>query len=342
MRYSSAAVLSTIVVGQAAAANLHNRHASFHARRQAEVKRSAANEVDWSKVAYDLSDVDWSSVFATPTPTPAPAAAPKVAEVADYKTQAEPTPSSTKQEPTTTSAKPAATSAESNDPLGDLGDALDNVGDAIGGLVSSIFDDVQDWVEELGCKKGVNKQSQWDGIWVGGDSKWKAEFINDRSDQDMLLFCWRALGYSGMSVKANQPDISVKIPAGKSLELSWKEGVPSACAPVFPGYKDDGFQINNTWWEVTFGASGAFDVSRNINMNGDSISSKGSKCVSDMNTCVFKCKNGLDTCEQGSDYDLFNCNSSGGGGGGYDPIMAGTGGGCSMGQNGETVKVVIS
>jgi len=35
MRYSSALVLSTIVVGQAAAANLHNRHASFHARRQA-------------------------------------------------------------------------------------------------------------------------------------------------------------------------------------------------------------------------------------------------------------------------------------------------------------------
>jgi hypothetical protein len=35
MRYSSAAVLSTLVVGQAAAANIHNRHASFHARREA-------------------------------------------------------------------------------------------------------------------------------------------------------------------------------------------------------------------------------------------------------------------------------------------------------------------
>lgn len=34
MRYSSALVLSTLAVGQAAAAN-HNRHASFHARRQA-------------------------------------------------------------------------------------------------------------------------------------------------------------------------------------------------------------------------------------------------------------------------------------------------------------------
>jgi hypothetical protein len=35
MRYSSAAVLSTLVVGQAAAAHVHNRHASFHARREA-------------------------------------------------------------------------------------------------------------------------------------------------------------------------------------------------------------------------------------------------------------------------------------------------------------------
>jgi hypothetical protein len=33
MRYSSALVLSTLAVGQAAAA--HNRHASFHARREA-------------------------------------------------------------------------------------------------------------------------------------------------------------------------------------------------------------------------------------------------------------------------------------------------------------------
>jgi hypothetical protein len=35
MRYSSAVVLSTLAVGQAAAANTHNRHASFHARREA-------------------------------------------------------------------------------------------------------------------------------------------------------------------------------------------------------------------------------------------------------------------------------------------------------------------
>jgi hypothetical protein len=339
MRYSSAVVLSTVVVGQAAAANLHNRHASFHARRQAEAKRSADN-VDWSKVAYDLGDVDWNSVFATPTPTPTPAAAPKVADV---KAQAEPTPDATKKESSTTSAKPAATSTESGDVLGDLGDALGDLGDDITDAVSDFLDGVEAWAEKLSCKTGVNKKSAWDGIWIGGDSKWKAEFTNDRSNEDMLLSCWKANGFSGMSINVNSPDILVKVPAGKSIELSFAEKMPAACAPAYPSTKLAMFGgINNTWWEVTFGKDGAFDVSRNVNMNGDSISSKGSKCVSDMETCVFKCKNGMDTCEAGTDYDLFNCNASGGGGGGYDTVMAGTGGGCSMGQDSETVKVVFS
>ena len=306
-----------------------------------EVKRSADNNVDWSKVAYDLGDVNWSSVFATPTPTPAAVA--KVS-VADVKAQAEPTPYATKEQPTTTTAaKPAATSAESNDLLGDLGDAISDIGDDITDAVSDFLDGVEAWAEKLSCKTGLNKKAAWDGIWIGGDSKWKAEFINDRSNEDMLLSCWQAHGFSGMSINVNSPDILVKIPAGKSLELSFKEKISAACAPVYPSTVLAQFGgINNTWWEVTFGKDGAFDVSRNINMNGDSISSKGSKCVSDMETCVFKCKNGKDTCEAGTDYDLFNCNASGGGGGGYDPIMAGTGGGCSMGQESETVKVVFS
>ncbi|KAG9187572.1 hypothetical protein G6011_05443 [Alternaria panax] len=347
MRYSSAVVLSTVVVGQAAAANMHNRHASFHARRQAESKRSAGNDVDWSKVAYDLGDVNWNSVFATPTPTPTPAAAPKVS-VPDVKAEAEaeakPTPSAPKEEPLTTpSAKPAATPAESNDVLGDIGDALSNIGDDISDAVSDLLDGVQEWAEKLQCKTGLNKKSSWNGIWIGDDGKWKAEFINDRSNEDMLLSCWQAKGFSGMSLNVNSPDVLVKVPAGKSVSLSFQEKMPSACAPLYPSTALAQFGgVNNTWWEVTFGKDGAFDVSRNINMNGDSISSKGSKCVSDMETCVFKCKNGMDTCEKGTDYDLYNCNASGGGGGGYDVVMAGTGGGCSMGQDSETVKVVFS
>jgi len=200
---------------------------------------------------------------------------------------------------------------------------------------------VQEVADKLKCKVGKNEQSNNGAIWIGDDSEWTAEFINNK-DEDAVLYCWASNGYNGMIVTKFQPEISVGIKPGKSVTLSWAADVPSACAPVFSGTQTSIFGgLDNTWWEVTFGLHGAFDVSRNVNMNGDSISSKGSKCTSDMDTCVFKCTNGLSTCEKGSDYDLFNCSANNGGGGGYDANVAGTGGGCSMGANSEHVKVVL-
>lgn len=335
MRYSSALVLSTIVVGQAAAANLHNRHASFHARRQAEAKRSADNQVDWSKVAYDLSDVDWDKVFAKPTPSaPAPAPAKPEAQAAEVKqVDSAPKPSSSSPAPQAPSKAPEPTPAK--DPLGDI---LDDVGD----IVENALNGLQSMITGLGAKIGKNPKTNENGIWLGKDSKWRAQFTNDNS-QDAVLFCWRSNDFKNMCINEMQPEISVGLKSGQSVDISFEENASAACAPVYPGTKLAMFGgVDNTWWEVTMGPQGAFDVSRNVNMNGSNISSKGSKCTSDMDTCVFKCKNGMSSCEKGTDYDLFNCQSSNGGGGGYDPIMAGTGGGCSMGQNGEVIKVVLS
>ena len=200
---------------------------------------------------------------------------------------------------------------------------------------------VQEVAEKLSCKIGKNDKSNNGNIWIGSDSDWTVEFINNKNE-DAVLYCWASDGYNGMIVTKFQPAISVGIPTGKSITLSWAADVPSACAPIYPSTTTAMFGgVNNTWFEATFGKYGAFDISRNVNMNGDSISSKGSKCVSDMETCVFKCKNGLDTCEAGTDYDLYNCNASGGGGGGYDVKVAGTGGGCSMGESSEHIKVVL-
>lgn len=352
MRYTSALVLSTLAVGQAAAAN-HNRHASFHARRQADAKRSAGNNVDWKAVAYDLNDVDWdkvnwSSVFASPTPTPAaqvtptvvpeektsekvaPTSSAEVVKVQEVKTSA--APSSTKE----TSSAPAATTSASHD-----------IGDFIGDLVEDLLDGVEDIVKSLGIiSTGRNDKSNNGAIWVGEDGDWKAEFTND-ANEDAVIFCWKADGFSGMSLNVNQPEISVGLKSGQKTVVSFAANVPAACAPAYKDTKLANFGgLDQTWWEVTFGQYGAFDVSRNVNMKGRQISSKGSKCTSDMNTCVFKCKpvNGVepDACEKGTDYDLFGCGAGTGGGGGYDPIMAGTGGGCAMGSSSETVKVSFS
>lgn len=298
-------------------------------------KRSADSELDWSKVAYDLSNVDWDKVFAKPTPSAAAQPEAQVAEAkqvnaypqASSSSSATPTPT-----PTSTQTKaPAATSTSASDPLGDL---IDGIEDALNGL--------QSMITSLGAKTGKNSKTNVNGIWIGKDSNWRAQFTNDAS-KDAVLFCWRSNDFKNMCINEMQPEISVGLKSGESVDISFEENASAACAPVYPDTKLAMFGgVDNTWFEVTFGSQGAFDVSRNVNMNGSNISAKGSKCTSDMDTCVFKCKNGMTTCEKGSDYDLFNCNSSNGGGGGYDSVMAGTGGGCAMGSSGEVIKVTLS
>lgn len=339
MRCSSAVVLSTLAVG-GAAANVHGRHASFHARRQADSKRSAGAEVNWKDVAYDLKNVDWnainwSSVFASP------AAKPTSAPAAPQQQKATPTPTSeAKKEPAATSAaapvaeKPAS-SSQAAKPSSSVGDKISNVVDDVMFGVASI-------ANKMGAKVGTNSKTNNGGIWIGSDSAWGMEVTNTGSQQ-AVFFCWKANGFSGMSINVNVPDISVGLQPNQKVDLSFAPNVPAACAVANSNSKLAMFGgVDDTWAEVTFGEWGAFDVSRNVNMKGSTISMVGSKCTSDMNTCVFKCKNGSDTCEKGTDYDLFNCDASNGGGGGYDTKMAGTGGGCSMGSSSEKIKVSFS
>lgn len=203
--------------------------------------------------------------------------------------------------------------------------------------------DVASVANKLGAKVGKNNKSDNGGIWIGDDSAWQMEITNS-GRQATVIFCWRANGFSGMSINVNAPDISVGLKPGQKISLSFAANVPAACAPASDNSRLAIFGgIDDTWAEVTFGQNGAFDVSRNVNMKGTKISMTGSKCTSDMNTCVFKCKDPASAfCEKGTDYDLFNCGSGNGGGGGYDPIMAGTGGGCAMDSNGEKIKVIFS
>lgn len=329
MRYSTAMVLSTFAVGQAAAA--HNRHASFHARRQAENKRSTDN-VNWEGIAYDLKDVDWekvnwSSVFNKP------AAATPTAEQKTSTPVVTPTP-----EVKTSAAAPTTTKAADPAPSSTAGSSNSN--NSGSNLVSDVMVGVASIANKIGAKIGKNDKSNNGGIWIGSDSAWGMEVTNN--GEDAVYYCWRENSFTGMSVNAFQPDISVGIQKGQTIKLSFAENVPAACAPVTSSGKLALFGgVDNTWAEVTFGSTGAFDVSRNVNMNGCSISMVGSKCTSDMNTCVFRCQDSsAKSCETG--YQLDNCSASNGGGGGYDPVMQGVGGGCAMASSGEWIKVSFS
>ena len=207
--------------------------------------------------------------------------------------------------------------------------------------MSDLLHGVDTIIKSLGIKgTGINDKSNNGGLWIGDDSPWKTEFTNDGSG-DMVVFCWKANGFSGMSLNVNLPAISVGLKQGESVTVSFAPNVPAACAPAFSDTKMANFGgIDNTWYEATFGNNGAFDVSRNVNMNGNGISAKGSKCVSNMDSCVFKCQDSsASSCETG--YTLAGMDSAGCGGG-YDAAMDGVGGGCSVGSDGETVKVTFT
>jgi hypothetical protein len=84
-------------------------------------------------------------------------------------------------------------------------------------------------------------------------------------------------------------------------------------------------QVSNTWGEFTFADPyTTFDVSREVNMGGHALSLSGFGCTSNMDTCVFKCTDGSNSCLTA--YSLFNC-----AGGSQPGAGAGTFGGAASG-----------
>jgi hypothetical protein len=304
-------------------------------------KRSPDNAVDWAKVSYDLKDVNWdevnwSSVFAASSA--AAAKATPTPEAVKAQAYVSPTPEAKKETPTSAAAPSSIKAAETSAAAPSKTASSSN---PIGDVVADVFAGVASIANKLGAQIGKNDKANNGGIWIGDDSEWGMDVTNTGSSE-AVFYCWKANGFSGMSINKFIPDVSVGMKAGQTVSLSFAANVPAACAPATAATKLALFGgLDETWAEVTFGNNGAFDVSRNVNMNGCNISMQGSKCKSDMETCVFKCQDpNAQSCEKG--YDLLNCHAGNGGGGGYDTVMAGVGGGCSMASDGERIKVSFS
>ena len=281
------------------------------------------DSVDWSKVSYDLTNVDWSKVDYGNKPAGSSAPAPAPAQANSYTVQ----PSPAEKPAASPSAKPSASPAA----------YVQSTGDTTSDYTSGLAE----MAKKLDFKVGKNDKSSNGGIWIGDDSQWKAEFVNG-ANEDALIYCWRSAGFTGMCVQSNAPDVSVLLKPGKKVTLSFAPGVGTACAPAFGNTKVSSFGgIDNTWFEATFvDQYGTFDISREVNMQGRTISAKGSKCTSDMETCVFKCADAnAKSCEKG--YKLLNCADKGGHEG-YDSVMQGASGGCKMGEKAEKITVTVS
>lgn len=182
---------------------------------------------------------------------------------------------------------------------------------------------------------GVNAESDTDNVWIGKNGPYTNKFIN-KSGKRVILVVW---GTEGSWVNAKRPDITVSIPAGKKKTLSFSNTANGAWAVVGKDTQLVNGQISDTWGEFTFGPYGVVDVSREVNMNGRKMAIHGPQCVTDMDTCVFVCPSGMETCWQ--EYELHNCDNGSQPGANYGQFAGMPSGGCGgMGESAHLRTII--
>ena len=166
-------------------------------------------------------------------------------------------------------------------------------------------------------------------VTVGTDGPYTSQIVNSAS-QSFDLVCW--LASTEGFVKAYNPSVVTTVAPGASTTLTFANGATGACAPVYASTTlTANGQINNTWWEWTFEPSGTMDISREVNANGNAISSHSpAGCTASLTNCAFVCPAGESSCAVG--YEVTGCT----GGGAED----GTSYGC--GWNGASSAALVT
>lgn len=190
--------------------------------------------------------------------------------------------------------------------------------------------------------QGVNSYSNNGNIWIGGDGPNTFTFTANAGVDVTLIFWANPTGdYSSSFMNVRQPQISYSIADGQQITVSMANGLSGGWAGLYNGMTvlSQYGQIYNTWGEITTGDSGTVDVSREVNMGGNGMSIKlDSGCVSDMNTCVFKCNSG-NTCGDSGTYSLMNCAAGSQSGASYGLYAGNPSGGCQGFSNGGHMSV---
>jgi len=153
------------------------------------------------------------------------------------------------------------------------------------------------------------------GIWIGKDGPNQFTFRNAGAGPAMTVIVWDfpAGDFEASFLNVRQPKISYSLPkVGDTVTISLANGISGGFASLVTGRTrlSNFGQLDNTWGEFTTGSWATVDVSRLVNTRGDPMNIKvqGSGCVTDMDTCVFTCKNqALTFCGQSGEYNLTNC-----------------------------------
>ena len=123
-------------------------------------------------------------------------------------------------------------------------------------------------------RAGVNAADSSGGVWLGSDGPYTNEFSNS-AGEDIILVIW---GPDASWVNAKTPLITVSIAKKATKIVSFASGSIGAWSAIYSDTKLVNGQISNTWGEFTMSPEGVVDVSREVNMNGHTMSVVGPSC----------------------------------------------------------------
>ncbi|KAB5576593.1 hypothetical protein GE09DRAFT_1170177 [Coniochaeta sp. 2T2.1] len=183
--------------------------------------------------------------------------------------------------------------------------------------------------------QGTNARSNNGNIWIGSDGPNKFVYTN-RANTPIILIVWDnpPNDYQSSFMNVRKSKISYSLAAGASVTVSMANGVSGGWSALY-NHKttlSQYGQIYNTWGEFTTGNYATVDISREVNMGGNTMDAKVStSCTTNMNTCAFVCKSG-NTCGTSGSYDLINCSGKNAAYGLYNGNPSG---GCQGWSNGS-------
>ncbi len=184
--------------------------------------------------------------------------------------------------------------------------------------------------------QGINPTANNGIMWIGSGGANLFSFYNN-AGVDVALVMWYCPPntYTCSFVNAYQAEITISIAAGATKVISVANGISGAFAGLYNDITilNSYGQVYNTWGEFTTGGDYAtFDVSREVNMGGNSLTMSSSTCTSNMSKCVWECNTG-NSCETG--YSLINCAAG-------SQTSANPGGGCMGISNGGNVAITFA
>lgn len=194
------------------------------------------------------------------------------------------------------------------------------------------------WLAKQGMVAlGVNDFIPNGRIWIGsqGPNTFK---ITNENNQPATVVVWHHYDYTSSFVKTKQPIITYSLNHEESVTISMENAISGAWSfmtrnrTVF----NEWGQVFNTIGEFTSGKDATVDISRLVNMNGESMTVvTQSGCLANMDKCAFKCIVG-NSCWEPNTYELdAGCENFG-----HDSNNQPSGG-CKGWNDGGHVDVII-